>query len=127
MEKDLVRFGSGSIGPVAIPNRSDGAQGRNRTTDTRIFSPLLYRLSYLGIRRTCHPSAKREFKRARFLEEPVVPVYTVDLRRASGPSPGILARIWIDTLGGVLSAFILDGDGILPSQPSSEIEIGAAF
>ncbi len=26
----------------------DGAEGRNRTTDTRIFSPLLYRLSYLG-------------------------------------------------------------------------------
>ena len=25
-----------------------GAQGRNRTSDTRIFSPLLYRLSYLG-------------------------------------------------------------------------------
>ena len=25
-----------------------GAQERNRTTDTRIFSPLLYRLSYLG-------------------------------------------------------------------------------
>ena len=26
-----------------------GAQGRIRTTDTRIFSPLLYQLSYLGI------------------------------------------------------------------------------
>ena len=26
------------------------AQGRNRTADTRIFSPLLYRLSYLGKR-----------------------------------------------------------------------------
>jgi hypothetical protein len=25
-----------------------GAQRWNRTTDTRIFSPLLYRLSYLG-------------------------------------------------------------------------------
>ncbi len=25
-----------------------GAEGRNRTIDTRIFSPLLYRLSYLG-------------------------------------------------------------------------------
>ncbi len=25
-----------------------GAQGRNRTTDTGIFSPLLYQLSYLG-------------------------------------------------------------------------------
>ena len=28
--------------------RIHGAQGRNRTVDTRIFSPLLYRLSYLG-------------------------------------------------------------------------------
>ena len=26
------------------------AQNRNRTSDTRIFSPLLYQLSYLGIR-----------------------------------------------------------------------------
>jgi hypothetical protein len=26
----------------------NGAQTRNRTTDTRIFNPLLYRLSYLG-------------------------------------------------------------------------------
>ncbi len=29
-------------------SKLDGAQGRNRTTDTRIFSPLLYQLSYLG-------------------------------------------------------------------------------
>ncbi len=27
----------------------NGAQGQNRTADTGIFSPLLYRLSYLGI------------------------------------------------------------------------------
>ena len=26
----------------------DGGQGRNRTIDTRIFSPLLYQLSYLA-------------------------------------------------------------------------------
>ena len=26
----------------------DGAQRRNRTADTGIFNPLLYRLSYLG-------------------------------------------------------------------------------
>ena len=26
-----------------------GGQGRNRTIDTRIFSPLLYQLSYLAI------------------------------------------------------------------------------
>ena len=28
---------------------TDNAQNRNRTSDTRIFSPLLYQLSYLGI------------------------------------------------------------------------------
>lgn len=27
---------------------NDGAQRRDRTTDTRIFNPLLYQLSYLG-------------------------------------------------------------------------------
>ena len=27
----------------------NGGQGRNRTIDTRIFSPLLYQLSYLAI------------------------------------------------------------------------------
>src|SRR4249919_509453 len=27
----------------------NGGQGRNRTTDTRIFSPLLYQLSYLAV------------------------------------------------------------------------------
>ena len=27
----------------------ENAQNRNRTSDTRIFSPLLYQLSYLGI------------------------------------------------------------------------------
>jgi hypothetical protein len=28
----------------------NGAQSRNRTSDTRIFNPLLYQLSYLGTR-----------------------------------------------------------------------------
>jgi hypothetical protein len=28
----------------------DGAQGRDRTTDTVIFSHVLYQLSYLGFR-----------------------------------------------------------------------------
>ncbi len=29
-----------------------GGQGRNRTTDTRIFNPLLYQLSYLAAEKT---------------------------------------------------------------------------
>src|ERR1700749_5087857 len=31
--------------------RGNGAQGRNRTTDTAIFSRMLYQLSYLGVPR----------------------------------------------------------------------------
>ncbi len=30
------------------PRNSNGGQRQNRTADTRIFSPLLYRLSYLA-------------------------------------------------------------------------------
>ncbi len=36
---------------LLVLQKGRGAQGRNRTTDTRIFNPLLYQLSYLGIRR----------------------------------------------------------------------------
>ena len=38
--------GPGKSGPLA-GSRWNG-QGRNRTADTRIFSPLLYQLSYLA-------------------------------------------------------------------------------
>lgn len=33
----------------ARPARANGARGRNRTTDTMIFSHVLYQLSYPGI------------------------------------------------------------------------------
>ena len=33
----------------------NGAQGLTRTADTRIFSPLLYQLSYLGVRKNGSP------------------------------------------------------------------------
>ena len=36
-------------GPKRDFQKRDGAQGQNRTADTRIFNPLLYQLSYLGI------------------------------------------------------------------------------
>jgi hypothetical protein len=40
-----------------------GARGRIRTTDTRIFSPLLYQLSYPGI--TPHKCASHGKRRAK--------------------------------------------------------------
>jgi hypothetical protein len=41
--------------PPGINRVGPGAAGRNRTTDTRIFSPLLYRLSYRGKTTGQHP------------------------------------------------------------------------
>jgi hypothetical protein len=34
---------------VAIRGEKNGAEAQNRTADTRLFRPLLYQLSYLGI------------------------------------------------------------------------------
>jgi hypothetical protein len=36
---------------AATIQEDDGAQGRNRTADTAIFSRMLYQLSYLGLGR----------------------------------------------------------------------------
>ena len=71
--------------------QADGAQGRNRTTDTRIFNPLLYRLSYLGVKylfsATCistsllrsravlnNVSLKAPFQESRLIRKPIKPV-----------------------------------------------------
>ena len=43
----------------------NGAQTRNRTTDTGIFSPLLYRLSYLGINGGSDETRTRDILRDR--------------------------------------------------------------
>ncbi len=48
--REILRFPAPE--PFVIAGKL-GAQGRNRTTDTGIFSPLLYRLSYLGAPGRC--------------------------------------------------------------------------
>ena len=43
-----------------------GAEERSRTADTRIFSPLLYHLSYLGLKDIVgfpHPSVKQVYRK----------------------------------------------------------------
>ena len=40
------------------------AQGRNRTADTRIFSPLLYQLSYLASSRSIYSAYFTQVNRA---------------------------------------------------------------
>ena len=39
---------------VSVCEGKECAQGRDRTSDTRIFSPLLYQLSYLGVQNRAH-------------------------------------------------------------------------
>ena len=48
-----------------------GAQGRNRTADTRIFNPLLYRLSYLGEKDLPYTSKIITLSRIKILLTPV--------------------------------------------------------
>ena len=45
---EILQTSALPLGDVAIYLKN-GAQRRNRTTDTGIFSPLLYRLSYRGV------------------------------------------------------------------------------
>ena len=51
------------LGKVALYQMSyiriNGASGRNRTNDTRIFSPLLYQLSYRGKKENGDPERAR--------------------------------------------------------------------
>ncbi len=91
-----------------------GAQGRIRTTDTRIFSPLLYQLSYLGF--FSHPRrGPNRGRRARpwLIENPPSPV-----ERCEG-----LASVSI--LGLVVASHRLSRDHIFPSKPARKIDIGA--
>ena len=46
----LLRKNKKKRKPFLVSDIFKNAQNRNRTSDTRIFSPLLYQLSYLGIR-----------------------------------------------------------------------------
>ena len=45
--------GTARPGGPALADDKNGAAGRNRTADTRIFSPLLYQLSYRGTHYCC--------------------------------------------------------------------------
>ena len=54
-------YSADPVGCSGIEN--DGAQGRDRTTDTAIFSRMLYQLSYLGI-----PASPKGEASGRFIE-----------------------------------------------------------
>src|ERR1700683_4897705 len=90
----------------------DGAQGRNRTTDTRIFSPLLYRLSYLGIS-----------GRAGFLEEG-----SGDVQRGARAGSGRVAlSVPVAIYPGRAILVLHRRDRIAAAKPFGEVDIGTAL
>ncbi len=64
----------------------DGAQGRIRTTDTRIFSPLLYQLSYLGAGLTVRAADYGRHEPASYRSRPSLS--SGPARRPEPPAPG---------------------------------------
>jgi hypothetical protein len=78
-------------GPRASPRSrfadllGNGAQGRNRTTDTAIFSRMLYQLSYLGVlqERGQSPSS------GRFIVGSERPVHPASPRGFAGRGPAV--------------------------------------
>ena len=63
MEEFIEKPGSGGL---------NGAQSRNRTNDTGIFSPLLYQLSYLGVKGRVPLTILLVIKRIEVFVQPVV-------------------------------------------------------
>ena len=62
--------------------RKNGAQGRDRTTDTAIFSRMLYQLSYLGI-----PASPKALASGRFIERSDAPVHPASPSASLGAAP----------------------------------------
>src|SRR5262245_26805435 len=89
-----------------------GAQGRNRTTDTRIFSPLLYQLSYLGIRQIGHGITRMALIGAR---SPAVHAFC--------GSVSVLRVAWRCLVA--VSGFT--GNAIPLAKPTMKIAVGAAL
>ena len=54
-------------GTAVMCERMNGAQGRNRTTDTAIFSRMHYQLSYLGTSKGARPGERAVYSQARLL------------------------------------------------------------
>ncbi len=56
-----------------------GAEGQNRTADTGIFSPLLYRLSYLGLNHTAYQQAEFCIKGRIFCQDLFTPCPRINI------------------------------------------------
>ena len=105
-------------GTAVMCERMNGAQGRNRTTDTAIFSRMLYQLSYLG---TSSPPGTWE---RGFIVRLACPVHHAEARprhasrtakRRQNASIGVFVRV------------LASGNGVGIRQPAVQIHVPAAL
>src|SRR5437868_7941936 len=62
----MLRMRTAAVGDYRVPEAvRNGAQGRNRTTDTAIFSRMLYQLSYLGTSKGARPGERAVYSQAK--------------------------------------------------------------
>ena len=95
-----------------------GAQGRNRTTDTCIFSAVLYQLSYLGPR--SRPSRPQPAcPSAAVINARFPPVQDRGVAQSTALCRTLVAPF-------VLFLIFRDRDGISPGKPAVEVDVGAA-
>src|SRR5262249_1144998 len=100
-----------------------GAQGRDRTTDTAIFSRMLYQLSYLGI-----PGRPKGGPSGRFIDRsgahvrPASPLASPGAARLSA-HPQIIEGIRLFLVFGVGGAA---GDDVGTGEPAVQVDIAAA-
>ena len=97
----------------------NGAQGRIRTTDTAIFSRMLYQLSYPGAGGASRPEW-RSYRHA-FRACPAA-------RGGNcGSMPDVASGRWRREILGVRILVIAGGNGVTTAQPAREIDVSAAL
>jgi hypothetical protein len=96
-----------------------GAQGRNRTTDTCIFSAVLYQLSYLGA-----ASALWRTKEERGVYRGSIPPCPEWPSSAGTAQSGWLVAC-LCARRSILVFFFLHRNRVHPAEPAVEVDIGA--
>src|ERR1700755_1227020 len=110
------------IEPPTFGGKSHGAQGRDRTTDTAIFSRMLYQLSYLG-------TARRRARERRFIVRPESRVHPAlpSITPGAAPLRSASQIFGKSRLFGVFIGFRLAGYHVGAGQPAVEVDVAAAF
>lgn len=108
-----------------VVRKGAGAQGRNRTTDTVIFSHVLYQLSYLGLCRLRAISGLGSVRRPEAVRyrESVPPCPALEI----GSFDTVLFALQVSGEIVFIRLVLAGGNCITAGKPTVQIHIGAAL